>query len=103
MTNRTASHPDLLDALDLSELEPEEQEELLLDIGDLIFKGTLVRLIERMDDRTRDAFNRLLADNASEDVIQNFIQTHVPDADSAVGETIAELRDDILAVTKSSK
>jgi hypothetical protein len=66
----------------------------------LIFKGTLVRLIERMDEPSRDEFNALLDSNPSEDAIQEYIQANVPDADSAVAETVAELTDDILAVTK---
>lgn len=90
----------LLDAFDLAELEPEEQEEILLDLSDLVFKGTMVRVIEQMDDETRDQFNTLLDSDANEDEVQAFIEKYVPDADALVKETIDELRDDILAVTE---
>jgi hypothetical protein len=90
----------IIEALDLAELEPEEQEELLLDLDELIFKGTMVRLIERMDEKTASAFNALLDEDASEDDIEAFLQKHVPDADSAITDTVAELTNDILAVTQ---
>ena len=90
----------IIEALDLAELEPEEQEEILGDLNELIFKGTLLRIIERMDDSTRNAFNVLLDGDAAEEVVEAFIDKHVPDADNAVTETITELANDILAVTQ---
>ena len=89
----------LLDAIGISELAPEEQEELLLDLNSLIFKGSLVRLIERMDTSTRDAFNALLDTDPSEDEVEAFLAERVPNADLAVQETLNELTSDILAVT----
>ncbi|MBA3789135.1 hypothetical protein H0X32_01925 [Patescibacteria group bacterium] len=99
MSTDSTTYTKILDALNLSELEPEEQEEILLDLNDLVFKGTLIRLIERMPARIREEFDSLLATDPSEDVMEAFIQKNVPDADSAVTETLAELTDDILAVT----
>lgn len=90
---------DILEALDLKQLPPEEQEELLLDLGDLVFRGSMLRLIERMDDAVRTDFNILLDRDPSEEEVMDFLQKRVPDADAAVEETIADLRSDILAVT----
>ena len=97
MTDATNTQS-LLDALDIEGLAPEEQEELLLELNALIFKGSLVRLIERMDDATKDAFNTLMDTDPSEDQVLDFLNQNVPDADKAVEETVQELRDDILAV-----
>lgn len=96
---REQDSKNLLDALDISELPPEEQEELLLDLGDLVFRGSMLRLIERMDDATKDDFNALMDTDPSEDGVMEFLQTRVPDADQAVEETLADIRSDILAVT----
>jgi hypothetical protein len=92
----------LLNALGIEDLLPEEQEELLLDLNSLIWEGSLIRLIEKMDDSTKEAFEKLLAADASEDEIQAFLTEHVPDADQAVTDTVQELTDDILAVTSAS-
>lgn len=88
----------LLEALDLEALAPEQQEELLLEVNALIFKGTLVRLLERMSDEARDQFNALMDTDPLEEQVMRFLEDTVPDADQAVEETVQELRDDILAV-----
>jgi len=93
-----AAAKSLLEVLDIEGLPPEEQEELLLELNELIFKGTLVRLIERMDDATRADFDDLMGGEPSEDQVMAFLQERVPDADQAVEEVVQELRDDILAV-----
>ncbi len=88
----------LLEVLDIEGLPPEEQEDLLLELNELIFKGTFVKLLERMDDATKDDFDQLMSGEPSEDQVMAFLQERVPDADQAVEETIQELRDDILSV-----
>lgn len=89
----------VMDALDLSVLPPEEQEALLLDLNSLIFRGSMVRLIERMDEASRDEFAKLMESDADEATVEAFLRERVPDADLAVMETVQEIRDDILAVT----
>jgi 16S rRNA C1402 (ribose-2'-O) methylase RsmI len=97
----TAKEPqNILEALNLSELLPEEQEEILLDIHELILKGTLVRLAEQMDEKMRGEFEVLLDADSSEEEIADFIEKNVPNADNALEETVAELTNDILAATK---
>lgn len=99
MTTTEQETKNLLEALDISELPAEEQEELLLDLGDLVFRGSMLRLIERMDDSTKDDFNALMDTDPSEDKVMEFLQARVSDADQAVEETLADIRNDILAVT----
>ncbi|MEO6536641.1 MAG: hypothetical protein ABIT47_03020 [Candidatus Paceibacterota bacterium] len=95
-TQQTSS---LLEALNIGELEPAEQEEFLLDINELVFKGSLIRMIEGMDEKTKDSFNALLDTDPSEEEMEAFLAEHVPDADLAVQETLDELTNDILAAT----
>lgn len=92
--------PAILEALDIKSLPVKDQEEILLTLGDLIFKGSLVRLIERMDDATKDEFAKLLSEDAPEERIQAFLKEKVPGGDEVVKETLDELTSDILAVTK---
>lgn len=89
----------LFDALGLDALEPAEREQAILDLYDLIFQGTLIRLIERMDEDTRTAFDQLMDADAPEDEVLAFLESRVPGAQDAVTETIEELRTDILAVS----
>ena len=89
----------IFEALDIGMLTEDEQEELLLEIHDLVLKGTMLRLTELMDDDTRDVFAKLLDEDSSEEEIALFIKTHIPDADKALAETVKEITNDILAVT----
>ena len=90
---------DILQALDFNKLTPEEQEELLLDLGDLVFNGTLIRLRERMDEATAKAFDEFLTTEPSSEEMAAYLSEHIPGADEAVHETVDQLRSDILAVT----
>ena len=99
MHNMVTENSDILDALDFVALAPEEQEELLLDINELVFKGSMVRLVEHMDDGTREEFDALISRDPDEEELQAFLAERVPGADEIVAETVEELRDDILAVT----
>ncbi|HPG65176.1 MAG TPA: hypothetical protein PLE82_07550 [Saccharofermentans sp.] len=89
----------IAEALDLEALLPEEQEEILLELNSLVFKGSLLRLIERMDEKTKEDFNALMDTEPEEEMVLAFLESRVPDADKAVTETLEELTGDILAVT----
>lgn len=103
MTIDPTQSKDILEALNIAALEPAEQEEILLDLNSLIFRGTMVRLMERMDEQTRDDFAKFVEANPSEEAITAFLAERVPDADSAVTETLQDLTDDILAVQSHLK
>jgi hypothetical protein len=90
----------LIDALGLDELSPEQQEELLLELNEVIFRGSLVRLIERMDESAKADFAELMQKDPSEAEVSAFLAERVPDADQAVAETVADLTDDILSVSQ---
>jgi hypothetical protein len=102
--NDAASTPEqILDMLGIADLAPEEQEAALLDIEELIYKGTMVRLVERMDDQVRDKFEKLLESDADEEAVEAFLTEHVPDADQAVAEAVAELQNVILEDTGTNQ
>ena len=90
---------EILEALQLSELSPEEQEQMLLDINAIIYEGSMVRIVERMDEQTRADFEALMESDAEEEAMEAFLKERVPDADALVAETVKELTDDILSGT----
>jgi hypothetical protein len=93
----------LLEALNIENLDPAEQEALLSELSELVFKGSLVRMFETMDEPTKEAFETLLATDPSDEDLQDFLAKNVPQADQAVEDTIQELTSDILAVTGESQ
>jgi hypothetical protein len=94
----TVAAPNLLETLGLSSFSPPEQEEMLLTLSDLIFRGSLVRLVERMDDQTRLDFSVMCVKGATNEDMATFIKERVPDADAVVRETIDELAADVAAL-----
>jgi hypothetical protein len=90
----------ILTALDLESLKPAEQDEILYDLNDLVFKSTLIRLLEQMDNRLRSSFESMLDEGASDEELRDFIQAHLPEAEAVFNQTLGELADDILAVTQ---
>ena len=95
----TTKFEKMVDALDISALPVEEQEELLLDLNSLIFRSSLVRMIENMDEATREEFSVLMDKNPDEEELEAFLLNRVPNAEESVQEAIETLADDILAVS----
>lgn len=93
----------LLEALDLSALDPNEQEALLIDINEVVFRSTMIRFIEEMDDASREEFIQLLGTDPDEATLDAFIKRKVPRADAIVSETITEMANDILASTGTNQ
>lgn len=89
----------LLETLDIASLPPDEQEALLVEIQELITQGVMARVVAGMNDETRNAFEALLAGDADEGAITAFLEQQVPNMDTIVAETVAELQDDILSAT----
>jgi hypothetical protein len=100
MTSPT-SLEEITRALNMDELPAEEQEKILLDLNALIFRGSIMRMLEQMDQQTRDEFNALAESDASEEQLKAFLDEKVPNADQAVADTIAALTSDILTVTSN--
>ena len=91
---------DMLDVLGLSGLSEEEQQNLLIDMQELIFKGSIIRMLERMNEEEKDSFNAYLSSSPSEDAMMDYLEQHVPSAKEAILDTIADVKSDILAVTQ---
>lgn len=89
----------IMKALDVDALPPDEQEEVLLKVGELVLRDSLVRCLASLTEKERDEFGELTKSDASPDDVATFLVEHVPDADRYVGQAVDELTNDILAVT----
>ncbi|HEY1042155.1 MAG TPA: DUF5663 domain-containing protein [Candidatus Paceibacterota bacterium] len=93
----------ILQTLDVGALPEEDQQSLLEELHELVFKGSLVRMIEQMDDATREEFEALMASDADEETVDTFLKERVPGADKAVEDTMRELAGDILSGTGTNQ
>lgn len=88
---------DVAEAFELDLLPQEEQQEVLAEVHTAVYKGALMKLIERMDEPTREEFAALLATDPSEEDALAFFTEKVPDADLAIKEAVTDVLSDILA------
>jgi hypothetical protein len=98
LTNKDYSS--ILEALEVEKMEPDEQEETILELTDLVFSGAMIKIMEQMSEESKKGLFALEDKGASSEEITNYIQKHVFNSDSLILETLEELKEDILAVTK---
>ncbi len=91
----------LITALDLDALPVEEREAFMLDLNTVIFKQALARMIEQMDEQTREDFAKLMEQESSEEELEAFLTERVPGAATAVEEAVQTVTDDILAASET--
>jgi hypothetical protein len=86
-------------ALEFDEMSTEEQEDIMIELSNLIFQGTMIKVMETMSDADKEGLFALEDRGASEEEVTEYINKHIPNSDLLVQETISELVDDIVAVT----
>lgn len=91
----------LINALDLDALPTEEREAFMVDLNTVIFKQALARMIEQMDEATREDFAKLMEREGSEEELEAFFTERVPGAAKVVEETVQTVTDDILAASET--
>lgn len=91
----------IITALNMEELAPEEQQDLMLELNSLVFRSALTRIVEQMDEATRTQFTAFVDTNPTQEQLAAFLIETVPGADKAVEDTVAELTSDILSVTEN--
>jgi hypothetical protein len=89
----------IANALEFDRMSQEEQEDTMVEISNLIFQGTMIKVMELMSEEDKNGLFALEDSQASEESITEYINAHVPNSDSLVKETIDDLVNDILAVT----
>ena len=80
----------LITKLGIDKLPPERQAELLLKIGETIYKAVITRVVEELSDEDRTAFDHILDEKKDdEDAVFTFLQSKIPHLDQIVDEEIA--------------
>ncbi len=80
-------------ALNLDKLSPQEQQDIILRVGTLIYQNVLMRVMELMNEEQEDEFEKLLDANASPESIFEFLKKAAPSLEIIIGEEAAKFRD----------
>ncbi len=76
----------LVEKLGLSNATSEKQEEMLQQIGVLIYQGALIRSMEHMNDEEVMEFENLTNTNASPEQVFNFVKSKVENFEQIIKE-----------------
>jgi hypothetical protein len=90
---------DMFEDLGLDLLPPEEREEVVAHIGEVIFEGVMLRTVQALDDTKKEELTALFDASSSDpeneekhNAIQAFIETNVPDFDKYLAAEIEALK-----------
>ncbi|MEI8270404.1 MAG: DUF5663 domain-containing protein [bacterium] len=72
--------------LELDKLTPQEQEETLVRIGSVIYQNVLMRVLDTMEDKDQDEFEKLLDNNANSEEIFNFLNSKNKNFEQIISE-----------------
>jgi len=72
--------------LEIENLPAEEQEEIILRVGGIIYQNVLMRVMEIMTDEDQDEFEKLLDKNAQPEEIFSFLKANVHDFEKIIEE-----------------
>lgn len=80
-------------ALDLDSLPPEEQQEIILRVGALIYQNVLIRVLETMEEADQDEFEKLLDMGAKPEEVFSFLKNKVKDFEKIIDEEATKFKD----------
>jgi hypothetical protein len=87
----------IIKELGLDGLPEEEQEKAMLKIGEIIFKGVMVRVLQELNDKEAKEFEELISNKPDDqEAILNFLQKKVPNLDEITNEEVARFKQESL-------
>ena len=90
--------------LGIDKLSKEKKEQVLMQMGEIIQQRTLLKLAEKMTDKEKETFNKILEENRENpEKITEYLQTNFPDLNKIVIEEIGKYKQEIMELMKDAK
>jgi len=83
----------ITNVLDLSNLPPEKQQEMILKVGELIYQNVLLRVLETMPEKDQDEFEKLLDNKAAPEELFGFLKEKVENFEQIIEEEALKFKD----------
>ena len=95
---------DFIKELGIDKLSKEKKEQVLMQMGEIIQQRTLLKLAEKMTDKEKETFNKILEENRENpEKITEYLQTNFPDLNKIVIEEIGKYKQEIMELMKDAK
>lgn len=86
--------------LGLDKLSADEQAEMVLSIGRVVYQAVLFRVMESLDETKKEEFGKLLDANADEQALLAFLDANVSNFDDLLKEELDKFKMDALTFMK---
>ena len=83
----------IIEVLNIENLPEKDQEEIITQIGSVIYQNVLMRVMETMPNSKQDEFEKLLDANAEGEEIFDFLKNSVKDFEKIVVEEALKFKD----------
>lgn len=94
----------IIKELGLDKLSEKEQEEVLLNIGRIIFQSVLIRTMEELSDKDKNEFEKILSEKQNDEgAILGFLQSKLPNLNDIVNEEVAKFKQESVGFMKTVK
>jgi hypothetical protein len=90
----------LITSLHLDTLPAEEQQKAIEHIGRIIYERVMIRVLDVLSEKDKDALDALLGKTQEGDDIAEFLQSKIPNLEQLVNEEIASFKLSSLEFTK---
>jgi hypothetical protein len=88
--------------LGFDKLPPKDQEEALLSAGRVIFQAVLIRVLEILDEKKKEEFEKIIAESPDDqEKIMKFLNSKIPDLEQISREEIANFKKECLNLLKA--
>lgn len=89
----TILQKNIIKDLGLDKLSEKEQEKILLGLGGVIFQSVLIRVMDELDNKGKDEFEKILTEKPNdEEAILKFLKKKVPNLNIIVNEEVAKIK-----------
>jgi len=86
---------DLIAELGLEDLPQEKKNDLILRIGELIQQSIILRVLDELNEKDKEEFDKVLAEDNSEKTLA-FLQSKLPNLEEIVKEEIIKFKKDAI-------
>jgi len=89
----TILQKNIIKDLGLDTLSEKEQEQASLSVGKIIFQSVLIRVMEELDDKAKNEFEKILKEKSNdESAILIFLKSKIANLDEIVSEEVAKFK-----------
>ncbi len=86
---------ELLEELGLSDLPRDKKEQLVIKMTEVILKRIFLETMEKLDERGREEYERMVEDGASSAEMDKFLTEKIKNYESLVQEVVEKFREEM--------